>query len=576
MSETEQRIALNKQLDQLQKEVDGATKQRAVDEAKARAAKEAQHAKEKLIVSLEEALDTKRKLVSTTEKVIQETRANLGDVQAQYSKESKAVQALKDELDSMKGKLADAFESQSAMTDEEKEADVEVAQKIQALQSQADGLAAQLEEAHEVAGKSEQRLKDHEAKVTSMTRQQSQSSTEVADQEGRLSLLKDGFDSQSRELEALRARLAAESERNNALDERIREINARAFDARTIGEVGSLQAQREKEKAEATIRAQAEAMEKLEARLRAESRHKKALASQIAAIKRGETALDALDDSLSMSVMTSDSTSKVESMRSTVSGKTGAELALQKKIDRLSKEFAAAQKYSDKLTEMTSTHDWSLDGTMDSTISSNANSLSKKKGRDKKEEQVSGWFERMFVGADDETLSATEASMSTYEASIVTENSNSVVSKDTDAGRKRSGRRPFQAPSSLWRKKRSSKKKRRGKPVASTPARSRFASTCSETDYSSASSDKDTLDESTIGASTVGSSTLGTLGTLETHTSESVKKDGSPPATPPPATESKAADDEATGMGSMMNWLFGSKEPAQQEGTSGGNTLLVT
>lgn len=63
------------------------------------------------ITSLEEELESKQKVVSSTEKKLEDTRAKLTSVQGQYDKEAAAVQKLQDELEVLTSKLADVEEA---------------------------------------------------------------------------------------------------------------------------------------------------------------------------------------------------------------------------------------------------------------------------------------------------------------------------------------------------------------------------------------------------------------------------------------------------------------------------------
>ncbi len=243
---------------------------------RALAAEEAQVAKEELIESLEEALDTKRRLVATAEKVIEETRANLVSVQEQCNEEARAAKALQDELGAAHAKLAKAIETQH---------EGPAGREIETLRAQADSLAAQLREVNERAGESERRLRQHEALEKCASRDLMRSETDVQEQEKELFSLRVQFMGQAERLEAMHARCEAECERNEVLNARIRELNAKIFAARAgRGEGGEKPGP---EEAEDGISSQDNKVKMLEARLLAEAREKAALAVPNRCIEEG-------------------------------------------------------------------------------------------------------------------------------------------------------------------------------------------------------------------------------------------------------------------------------------------------
>ena len=61
-----------------------------------------------MISSLETELESSKKVVATTEKALEEARANLKEVESQVESETQAVTILTAELESTTAKLADA------------------------------------------------------------------------------------------------------------------------------------------------------------------------------------------------------------------------------------------------------------------------------------------------------------------------------------------------------------------------------------------------------------------------------------------------------------------------------------
>lgn len=137
--------------------------------------------------SLEKESERKHQLVSTTEKVLEETHANLNNVQCQHDKEAKAMQNLQDELKTMGAKLADVEASQLKTVSQGQEA---AARQVRTLQSQVSSLAAQLKQANENVSKSEQKLKHYEGRVEYMQGAIMQSSTNVEARESEIAALK--------------------------------------------------------------------------------------------------------------------------------------------------------------------------------------------------------------------------------------------------------------------------------------------------------------------------------------------------------------------------------------------------
>jgi len=131
------------------------------------------------IAFLEEELETKVKLVTATEKVLDETQSNLYNLRANYEEETNSAASLRKELESANAELAQVQESTKQASlrdiagqqgrDDVASAAVDAAAKrqIQTLQSRADALAAQLEAANERALSSERKLEEYEKRKES-------------------------------------------------------------------------------------------------------------------------------------------------------------------------------------------------------------------------------------------------------------------------------------------------------------------------------------------------------------------------------------------------------------------------
>ncbi len=143
---------------------------------------------EQTITDLEEELKSKRDMISTSEKALEETRAKLSIVQGQYDQEVANVKALTNEIKSMKIVLAEAEASQTETASQEQQA---AAKQIQSLQSRANSLEAQLKEATGNASRNEQKLKDYQAKLDSMQGTLLQSSTNVQARENEFAAVKE-------------------------------------------------------------------------------------------------------------------------------------------------------------------------------------------------------------------------------------------------------------------------------------------------------------------------------------------------------------------------------------------------
>ena len=143
---------------------------------------------EQTIADLEEELKSKRDIITTSEKALEETRAKLSIVQGQYDEEVANVKTLTNEIKSMKVVLAEAEASQTKTALQEQQA---AAKQIQSLQSRANSLEAQLKEATDNAARSEQKLKDYQAKVDLMQGTLLQSSTNVQARENELEAVKE-------------------------------------------------------------------------------------------------------------------------------------------------------------------------------------------------------------------------------------------------------------------------------------------------------------------------------------------------------------------------------------------------
>ena len=143
---------------------------------------------EQTIIKLEEELKVTRERISTSEKTLTDTLAKLSMAQEQYDKEAASVKGLEMELQNMKVVLAETEASQKEAASQEQEA---LAKQLQSLQSRADSLEAQLKEATDKATRSEQKLKDYQAKVDSMQGTLLQSSTNVEARENELAAVRE-------------------------------------------------------------------------------------------------------------------------------------------------------------------------------------------------------------------------------------------------------------------------------------------------------------------------------------------------------------------------------------------------
>jgi len=474
---------------------------------RALAAEEAQVAKEELIESLEEALDTKRRLVATAEKVIEETRANLVSVQEQCNEEARAAKALQDELGAAHAKLAKAIETQH---------EGPAGREIETLRAQADSLAAQLREVNERAGESERRLRQHEALEKCASRDLMRSETDVQEQEKELFSLRVQFMGQAERLEAMHARCEAECERNEVLNARIRELNAKIFAARAgRGEGGEKPGP---EEAEDGIGSQDNKVKMLEARLLDEAREKAALRSQIAALKKGVSAqrtakpFGRIGSGLKMKRTGSGAASSLRSggggsrtsaatSPAALTKATGKKLTAlassnrRVKTDKISQEAAAARKtHARRLTDqvsVTASMSVDVDGGMDVELEYNDDSWTATEGWSSSEYDSSswtqeesfstaasagkgrrgskpqtGWFHQMMAGAmggddeDDEETLGTSETPSTYERSLsaregsIRTREGSLVSTATESSAVsgRSRRRRPRPPASRFRR----------------------------------------------------------------------------------------------------------------------------
>ena len=154
------------------------------------------------IAFLEEELETKVKLVTATEKVLDETQSNLYNLRANYEEETNSAASLRKELESANAELAQVQESTKQASlrdiagqqgrDDVASAAVDAAAKrqIQTLQSRADALAAQLEAANERALSSERKLEEYEKREESTSDTLLQSSTEVQARQDELAALR--------------------------------------------------------------------------------------------------------------------------------------------------------------------------------------------------------------------------------------------------------------------------------------------------------------------------------------------------------------------------------------------------
>ena len=274
------------------------------DKERSAMAKQVTVAEEK-VGALEKELDTKRKLVHTAEKALEETSANLVNVQGQYDKEVQAVKDLQGELQGMTAKLADLEASNLKATAQQEEA---AAKQIAALQAQVDTLTTKLKEATNSAAKSEQKLKDYESRVESMQGTLMQSSTNVEARENDLTTLKNELEAVKVKADAALAKQVKKSEElqlelnrtkkqmSDSLAEANVEITQRGQvlerKERELTEVSAqykdLVAQVDNVNASAKekLTAQAEDLRKMEVKLKSESQEKGALANEIAKLKK--------------------------------------------------------------------------------------------------------------------------------------------------------------------------------------------------------------------------------------------------------------------------------------------------
>jgi len=149
------------------------------------------------VQKLEEELESKKQLVSSTKKKLDNTRAGLGVAREQYNKKASAVRKLEEELKTVTSKL-DA--ERNAVSQEQVSM-----KKIQTLQSQVSSLSAQLEQANDNASTSDQKLKGCQAEVDSMQTTIMELSTDIEAKEMEVSTLKNDLVAVKEE-----ARLASE------------------------------------------------------------------------------------------------------------------------------------------------------------------------------------------------------------------------------------------------------------------------------------------------------------------------------------------------------------------------------
>lgn len=173
---------------------------------------------EQKIADLEEELKSKREMISTSEKALEEARAKLTIIQEQFDQEAASVKKLENELKNMEAKLAEAEASQQKTALLEQEA---AAKQIQSLQSRANSLEAQLNEAIDNAAKSEQKLKDYQAKVDSMQGTLMQSSTNVQARENELAAMK----------EQARLSMAEQAKKNEQLQSELNRVQKEMNDS---------------------------------------------------------------------------------------------------------------------------------------------------------------------------------------------------------------------------------------------------------------------------------------------------------------------------------------------------------
>ena len=129
------------------------------------------------IASLEEELDTKRKVAFAAERALEKTRSNLVDVRGRYDEEAATAQSLREELGDVTAKLANAEAIRFKTASQEQEGAAAAQTQIAALRSQADDLLARLTEANEKAAAGERKLGEYSSRVQSMEGTLLQSST---------------------------------------------------------------------------------------------------------------------------------------------------------------------------------------------------------------------------------------------------------------------------------------------------------------------------------------------------------------------------------------------------------------
>ena len=171
---------------------------------------------------------------SSTEKALEETRSALDAVRAQHVQEAATLKKLDGELQTVTAKLADAEASRLKSASQKEEA---LAKLIRLLQSQISSLAMQLKEANDKVRKSEEMLKDHEAKVESMQGTLMQLPTNVLARANKLEASKEQASLAMAEHKKKNERLQSELDRvrkemSNSLAEANVEITQRGLTAR--------------------------------------------------------------------------------------------------------------------------------------------------------------------------------------------------------------------------------------------------------------------------------------------------------------------------------------------------------
>ncbi len=173
---------------------------------------------EQKIADLEEELKSKQEMISTSAKALEEALAKLSTIQEEFDKEAASVKKLENELKNMEAMLAEAEASQQKTASQEQEASTK---QIQSLQSRANSLEAQLKEATDNAARSEQKLKDYQAKVDSMQGTLMQSSTNVQAREIELAAMK----------EQARLSMAEQAKKNEQLQSELNRVQKEMNDS---------------------------------------------------------------------------------------------------------------------------------------------------------------------------------------------------------------------------------------------------------------------------------------------------------------------------------------------------------